>query len=212
LETEFRNDLGLVFLIAESTPRQSDETPLEQYIADYVFRLAYKETPGGRRIRTWDIVKSHGTNLAAGEHTWELFTRATADGVFFDKQLSAYVRNYLGRTADDAGPSPWPATIVIYPQWSIYISKPADSTAEAESLSEDTAASPIWSGTPGLDEMLLGETEYWIRADKWSQTAQGSTWCRGRCEGETTLLLGASETTKTWISIQFLAGYLHSDR
>lgn len=240
LNSEFGEDLGLVFLITESSSGQSDETPLEQYVADYVFRLGYKELPGGRRIRTWDIVKSHGTYMAAGKHTWDFFTQATADTVFYNSDLKNYVWGFRekgqpsqveGKTSEKKSPdgeteqekndvdthvkgsekqnsnSQNPATIVIYPQWSTYLAIPH----QVGTHSNATSQKRIWSGTPGLDELLEGDTEYWSRPDKWFQKNIGAKWSPGLRPGETSLMLGSSGTGKTWLLIQFLLGNLHDD-
>lgn len=233
LETEFGDDLALTFLITESTSSSENDTPLEQYVADYVIELGYKEVTGGRRIRTWDIVKSHGTYMVPGKHTWEFFTKATFRGVFVERSLQEYVTNFEGQRLSSsraiAGgedsedfPTATPvsgdlnqsdsdapnfATIIIYPQWTTYL--PERSEVKMRSL--QPASNFVWSGTPGLDEMLMGDAEYWSRPDKWSQTSKRASWKPGLRPGETTLLLGSSGTLKTWLSIQFLAGNLHKD-
>ncbi|MDB5341888.1 MAG: putative circadian clock protein KaiC [Schlesneria sp.] len=244
LETEFDKDLGLVFLITESSTGRCDDTPLEQYVADYVFRLGYREAPGGRRVRTWDIVKSHGTYMAAGEHTWDFYTAATDESLFFDSDLRRYLWEYremqlgaardvsLNSSAEYLSPGqisadavqrrfpperprsqlPHAATIVIYPQWSTYLeSARADPVEAGPPPTPESSHNYIWSGTPGLDELLQGDTEYWSRPDKWAQRYDGASWTPGLRQGETTLLLGSSGTLKSWISIQFLAGNIHED-
>lgn len=254
LQAEFGDNLGLVFLITESTPRQSDEAPLEQYVADYVFRLGYKDIPGGRRLRTWEVVKSHGTYMETGEHTWDLFTAATSNR-FHDEGLRAYIQEYRDRKgkastqtpsndknnisaeahntvesvaltthiaigepkvgfSDSLKQSATPsATIVIYPQWSTYLrsGSPIRKSSSREAEIENSQSDLVWSGTPGLDELLRGDTDYWGRPDLWSQIYTGAKWKPGLQPGETTLFLGESGTLKSWICLQFLAANLHSD-
>lgn len=214
LEALFQDDLALVFLITETNSVDNYEIPLEQYVADYVIRFGQKEVAGGRRLRTWDVVKSHGTYMEAGEHTWDFFTEANEESIFQDRELRDYVWGYdaelcMCPTLAVSRNKQKSATIVIYPQWATYLK---DRTASpGDHRPTPTSPSWIWSGTPGLDEMLTGDSEYWSRPDKWAQRNKGATWTPGLCKGETTLLLGASGTMKTWLSIQFLAGQRNSD-
>lgn len=206
IRLEFPTQLELMCLTNERTLAESQAISPSQYIADYVFRLGYHDTATGRRIRTWETVKSHGTYMVPGVHTWAIVSKDTVDVTFSSDQMRENAAKLAklpehnpcdphSKTLRDTPVTGEYATIAVFPQVSNHLI--ATGTI---GISEEI----IWSGSPGLDELLIGDSEYWSRADLWSQTNDDSRWSPGLVEGGTSLLLGSSGTGKTLMLCQFL--------
>lgn len=139
-----REHLALIFFLSEESSGVDSSTVLiEEYVVHFVFRLRLKDTGLGRRLRTLEIVKSHGMPLHIGEHTWSILTNGhSVENVLSLLDLQKYVQRLaLGPCAE-------------------------------EPSAQGSQADQEWgvTGTPGLDEMLnftqpeneLKGHEYWI--------------------------------------------------
>jgi len=142
--------------------------------------------------------------MVPGIHTWAIASNLTNKETFGSKSMQQFVAALAAKPGRSgaAGNVVSPcqhrksyATITLFPQVSSHLNSKIAPHAKSEM---------IWSGTPGLDELILGDAEYWSRADLWSQTSINSKWKCGVAKGGTTLLLGASGTAKTVILTQFL--------
>ncbi len=246
--TTLGDRLALALLTAETPAVPPTEVVAEEYVADFVFKLKLSDTGSGRRLRTWEVTKSHGAYTALGQHTWAMISEKTSPFVIFDDSLRGFIKDLAQfpqmRTGDKPltdpdrrnqfeagwevltgplsesglesldeawrdkwnkvkggldGGGDWGA-VVVFPRAGAQLLPVRTSPA-------GTSAVPAkrWSGIPGLDEMLLGDSEYWTRADKWLATdLQQPIWQPGLFERSTTLLLGPSGTGKTIMCFQFL--------
>ena len=88
LTTVFGEDqLALTFFISEESKEESRSTSVEDYVVDFVFRLGMNKTAGGRRLRVFEVIKSHGAHLHQGMHTWAMITKEGAKGVLSQTEL-----------------------------------------------------------------------------------------------------------------------------
>jgi len=80
-----KGNLALIVLLAEQDHRSQDagitnsptsptEPSVEDYLADVVFRLYVRNLPLGRRSRVLEVVKSQGSIMTLGEHTWQIIS------------------------------------------------------------------------------------------------------------------------------------------
>jgi len=83
LQDRFGDRLALVVLLAEQDHRSQElgitgvpmvptAPSVEDYVADFVFRLYVRSLPLGRRGRVLEVVKSQGADMRLGEHTWHI--------------------------------------------------------------------------------------------------------------------------------------------
>jgi KaiC/GvpD/RAD55 family RecA-like ATPase len=172
--------------------------PGEESVADFVFQLGVTNTGSGRRLRTFEIMKANGANMKLGLHSWSILKRTPAGvrSTVAQKEL----QRWLQRDPDRAG------TIGIFPRAALpaigdlqgWRPRPADITISELCFS---------SGTPGLDEMLKNDRDYWARpAQAVLDPALPRQECAGLNFGSTTLLLGRSGTGKSIACLQFLIG------
>jgi KaiC/GvpD/RAD55 family RecA-like ATPase len=193
--------LALNIMIAEAD--EPDVTPEAEHIADFVLRLSVRDIGFGRRARAVEVVKYlDGTPMLLGSHSWDVLSPASLSHVVASDKLRESIGKYMstdtGTHAADAGR--W-GTILVAP----YPRLPAIGDLQSWHRGDNATASqtPMSTGTPGLDEMLGGDSRYWARPV--SAILDEKELGQGRLyHGSTTLLLGRSGTGKTICCLQFL--------
>jgi KaiC/GvpD/RAD55 family RecA-like ATPase len=213
IEHTLKSKLALNLLIVEGEePEFRGEVPAEEHIADFVFHLKIDDVGDGRRARILDVSKTpDGTSMLLGSHSWYVYTRRLAKSVIAAEDLRdeielAFLDTKGGPFAESKDRF---GTIVVAPYPRLPdIGRLQDWEAKSNrTIGKDS----ISTGTPGLDEMLLGDSDYWARpveqilADHGRKSTFGAPMLKGLYEGSTTLLLGRSGTGKTICCLQFLA-------
>lgn len=208
-------------------------TPEEEYIADFVFRLKVRDIGFGRRAREIEVVKYlDGTPMLQGNHSWEELSPANLNHVVASQGLQESIRKDMEADKRGDGRwgtilvAPYPRLPAIgdlqrgEPDGPTDPGEPGPAGGPASDIVEadvpgrargDGAARrapgsrplKIETGTPGLDEMIGGDSSYWARpvptilAER--ADGKGSLYA-----GSTTLLLGRAGTGKTICCLQFL--------
>lgn len=198
LRSLFGECLMLTLLIAErsSTPPEDPASAVEEYLADFVFRLDLRHLELGRRLRTLDIIKTHGANMTVGQHTWMILTDRgeTSKAVSLTQTLNTKIRD---KAFDEKG------IPINNEKWGAILILPRSRAHTTFSDGEKVGGKQILhAGTPGLDQMLTGEEpEYWLDLVR---SSSGNTAKPGLEAGSITLLVGPPGSGKTGICNQFL--------
>jgi KaiC/GvpD/RAD55 family RecA-like ATPase len=196
--------LGLVILTAEQTV---SEAPAELAMADFVFQVGLRDTGSGRRLRTLEVTKCHGRYVAMGTHSWAVVSSKNPEGVIAQPVLLEHVKKLGKQTQTEPGDGSEPrwGSVVIFPRPRFPpIGREHQQSWDASETDLLLEAKQRQStGTPGLDEMLAGDEQYWSRPVK-----EVILRPPGRCliPGSTTIILGRSGTGKTIALLQFLLG------
>lgn len=215
-----RDNLALVFFLSEEVSGSDSSTVLiEEYVVHFVFRLRLKDTGLGRRLRTIEIVKSHGMPLHIGEHTWAIINSGhSVRNVIACEPLHKYIKQ-----------------CAILPKAqrlkTLAAERRARKKTDLQLLTADEKKSASnenkdgdWTetGIPGLDEMLnFGEPpkgypqnkrsrrgyNYWIQRELGvaHETLVSEQTVLGLSAKSTTVLVGPSGAGKTTMCVQFLA-------
>ncbi len=85
---------------------------IEEYLADIVFRLDVKELAMGRRLRLLEIVKSLGTNMVLGEHTWHICSHESYHDHIIEKHMQKRIKEEATRHRTNKD-NPW-GTVAIF--------------------------------------------------------------------------------------------------
>lgn len=214
-------NLGLTFFISEETFNGPTHSTPDDYVVDFVFRVAQEDTGGGRRLRTLEVIKSHGANMRLGRHTWSIISNDSAELVLANEDLRQAIRGlavganelskFFEKTAQE-GRKPqvqkmneW-GTAVIYAARAF--PKIADSQkVNIEEINGETEKPRISSGIPGLDEMMYPSLspDHWVRQEL-GLTYQSHDPKQGLLLGSTTLISGSAGAGKTNMCLQFLLG------
>jgi KaiC/GvpD/RAD55 family RecA-like ATPase len=224
--------LCLTLLISSTL---AEAAAAEEDIATHVFRLRLEET-GSRWSRVFDIRKApDAAPLLRGEHTWEVLTPVTLDEVVAFADLQSEIKKWQADPKQDADqpdaettPKRW-ATLAIIPHarltpiGRLQDVRPATGEGQLSTANPDIGhnvlfnatviPTRLFTGVPGLDEMIRGDTDFWARpidrfhqsdpkrgADRWKKTG-------GLYSGSATFLLGRSGTGKTNACLQFLTAH-----
>lgn len=214
---ETGSELALTMFLAERAPGQPPDrsTLVEEYIVDTVFRLDVQEHAMGRRLRTLEILKSQGVNMALGEHSWAMVTNRVPDpldrvhrgdfpGLIFEREFyGRAVREQALHKLDGSGVDrsfvghSW-GTTVIFPR----VRPMGTGASAAANLPTVPKGKPHFraTGTVGLDEMLdwQGGKQFW-----YSAVSEPTPNLRGLKERSVTLLVGPPGTGKTTLLMQF---------
>lgn len=195
---------ALTFFISEENSGPQPAVPVEDYVVDIVFRLYLQDMGFGRRLRSLEMLKSHGTYLSPGEHTWAILAKNGCRFVIYQNDLQQEIERQARRLEvfKAPGKSSW-GTIAIFPR--LVLSPAPELPAGGISASYDERRM-VHSGVPGLDEMLRNDADYWAH-DEADQNiifdpTQGEK--RGLLPGSTSLVLGGAGTGKTTMCLQFL--------
>ncbi|MGA2258519.1 MAG: ATPase domain-containing protein, partial [Thermoguttaceae bacterium] len=215
----FKERLGLLILVAEFPPGHTAGFSAEEHVADVVFQLQSKTIGLGRRRRTLEAVKARSTDMATGLHSWDIVSRYEKS---VDPQEYPFREPRLGLASGDLikhikekavevekedAACDW-CTIAIFPRPHLYPIHHLQGWKKGD-YEPPTQASRIFTGVPGLDEMLRGEVDYWVSPD---ERGSADSELRGRQrprllglrQGSVTLILGKSGTGKTLACLQFL--------
>ncbi|MBN1612759.1 MAG: AAA family ATPase [Polyangiaceae bacterium] len=150
--------LGLLFLLTESDTDRMGEASIEDYLADFVIRLALKPTEPNTVRRVLSVTKSRGANMALGESSWAILEPPPNDEtaaedpwkrvLFLDP---AVVRKEI-KAEVGAG------TIAVFPRPRL---RPIGNVPARSITVPPTKPGPelLPTGVPGLDEMPLGESD-----------------------------------------------------
>jgi KaiC/GvpD/RAD55 family RecA-like ATPase len=204
--------LALILMTAEQDHTEDPsvrQSLVEDFLAGFVIRLAHQPLPLGRTIRTLQILKSQGVHMVPGIHNWSIITGDRYDHYLRTVKLrnEVFQKSVLwnpNATRDDKtliGDDPesdpkthrW-GTVVIF-------ARPKLQHSDLPDKSRSRAAEPFSTGTPGLDEMLIGDQEYWLRPRGASKLEAGR---KALQRGKTTLLAGTVGTGTTRLCLQFL--------
>lgn len=221
-----RDNLGLTIFLAEESSHGGKSVNVEDYVVDFVIRLALDETAGGRRLRSFEVVKSHGAFMRLGVHTWAIVTKGGIASVIASKSLrdgigalalgqtnlSELISTAEGTRGDYEGPeAPLWATALLFVAGALQdIGK-----LQEPQLRQRPEAKVIATGIPGLDQMLrFKEREgsgrmYWMcRELGFDSTRAGElSYCnpKGLAKGSATVIVGQAGAGKTNMCLQFLA-------
>ncbi|NQV27107.1 MAG: AAA family ATPase [Rhodopirellula sp.] len=201
LKSGFPNGrLALTILVSDWVESSPIGSAVEEHLADFVFRFAVQPTGFQRRRRIVEISKSEGASPLLGTHTWELINcqdiRRKIAPSSLKNSILAQIKKY-GSTSENWG------TIAIFPRPNLFPIgllqgwKGLPHEAKQRHYREAT----ITTGTPGLDEMIVGDRKYWARRTILNESPRlsGSLYM-----GSTSIILGKSGTGKTLTAIQFL--------
>ncbi|MDB4265412.1 hypothetical protein N9891_01540 [bacterium] len=230
------DQVALMFLMSENTGLLSQDpkdekmfTPrikVEDYVADYVIQLDTKLFPLGHRMRVLEFLKSQGSHIMLGQHSWMILTHSKKrknppfSRVVVGESLrskivaSTMAINRSPNQPDTQAPYSASGTIVV-------ARRPYVSAGEYKPnyTSEKHRENSLWSGMPGLDEMLSqncgprGRTsfDYWISPAGNDSTVKNNfsyyaeTEYKGSItEGSTTLLVGEPGSGKTSLTLPYL--------
>ena len=192
--------LALSFLVSDWTAGTRVGEAVEEHIADFVFRFNVERSGFERRRRTVEITKSEGAVTLLGTHTWALLTKRNIITQIASRRLR---REIINREKGHDGERPNWGTIAVFPRPSLFpIGKlQLWETLPNEERERREPATRITTGTPGLDEMLTGDTRYWSQRGSSRDEMQLSN---GLYRGSTSIVLGKSGTGKTLSAVQFL--------
>ncbi len=188
-----REHLALVFFLSEETSSADSSTVLiEEYVVHFVFRLRLKDTGLGRRLRTLEVVKSHGVPLHIGEHTWSIITSGhSVENVLSLKELQDHVSDLATRKVAELNAPPSDQNLREWSETGI---------AGLDEMLD-------FGSPPGNEEKFTGQ-KYWIYREL--DVSHDDTLARngGRIQGlradSTTVLIGPSGTGKMTMCRQFL--------
>jgi len=198
-------NLAISILISEE-PKMGPppEVAVEDYVVDFVFRLALKDTGMGRRLRTLEVMKTHGTMMRVGEHTWAILSKEGIKGVVVPPTLQSEIRNLATGGRNEV--QKW-ATIAIFPAASM----PAIGKTPIDKK-PDNSIPTLHTGVPGLDEMLDFKNhmsrQYWIDSelDRYEPTSN-PPYVLGLLPDATTVIVGQAGSGKTNMCLQFLLAH-----
>jgi len=216
--------LALTLFIWEAPSNEYAEPDIEDYVVDFVFRLGVKDTGGGRRLRTFEVIKSHGAHLRLGEHTWAIITNESASALLTQPELQEVIAKMAtGRLRLEEIHDSTVEQYVHAPpgdrRWAtaaIFASRALSPIGKFDRPSRwQTDPEELLTGVPGLDQMLRFQDKdvdglsYWTRRELGLTTRENEPAKGGLKPGSTTLIVGQAGAGKTNISIQFLlADYL----
>jgi KaiC/GvpD/RAD55 family RecA-like ATPase len=200
-------------------PPQEENRVDREGVADFAFHFGFRDTGGGRVTRSLIVRKSppHAP-LAAGEHSWEIVHPGNLREVFAPQTLrdEIWKRTPHDRTGNKE--LRWGVATVI-PHILLPETGALQTWKDLNPTVETSEEKRIGTGIPGLDEMLIGDREYWAkptdylltrRLPKPGEHAAGPT--RGLFPGSVTFLIGRAGTGKSNCSIQFLLAHPHPKR
>ena len=209
-----KGKLALIIMTAEQDLPDDPENRvslIEDYLARIVIRLAHKPLPLGRTSRTMEVVKSQGVHMVPGIHTWDIITADRHEHHFRTTELQAEVRAHaLGldpkdpeKAGKDAPAEPDNKSVA---KWGTiaFFARPRilHRTSKHSPDKRGEGSDYLSTGIPGLDEILMGNQEYWLRSKGVGRDGSKSAPALGR--GKTTLLAGTVGTGTTKLSLQFL--------
>lgn len=206
--------LALCILTADVGENANDLAVAEdETVADFVFRLGFRDTGGGRLSRELNVRKCpESAPMLLGKHSWEVLTPANLKEVFAYEGQRENRRKMLEDPRNDSEKVGWVeerkgawGTVAIIPHPRL----PAIGNLqdwEGGDNATGSRRSPLFSGVPGLDEMLAGDGDYWARSTQQILAASNDEG-RGLYPGSTTFLLGRAGTGKTICSLQFLLAH-----
>jgi KaiC/GvpD/RAD55 family RecA-like ATPase len=208
-------NLALILMTAEQDHTEEPgerHSLVEDYLAGIVIRLAHQPLPLGRTTRTLEILKSQGVHMVPGIHTWTIITNDRYDHHLRTNELRHEVISNALLWKDGKGPDTkdllelmktneskrairW-GTVVIFGRPKLQHPDLPDHQVQ------DNEKDYLSTGTPGLDEILTGEQEYWLRSTG-TRKKDGAPGTALR-KGKTTLLAGTVGTGTTKLCLQFL--------
>ncbi|QIF00349.1 hypothetical protein G5S37_02005 [Roseimicrobium sp. ORNL1] len=218
-----QQNLGLMILLAEQPEPESALAPLssgvENFVADFVFRLGAPSLPLGMKLRTLEVTKSQGANIMIGVHSWAIVTDDNFEPTIVGKALRRSLVKSILETEFDSDFTPEKlkgaslpegldrlqfGTVMIFPRPHLrHLNESGDKSPSA--LRE-----LVNSGIAGLDEMLKYRPDYWFLEHDFTNldptryrepSEEGNSALQ---EGSTTLIVGDAGTGKTSLCLEYL--------
>ncbi len=164
--------LGLVFLLSSSVPGLEPIGSAEEEIATFVLRLRSKDLDG-HRMQVLDVRKSpEAAPMLHGDHSWEVLTPATLKEVIaFDglRKEIEHRQSHPSQSLDSCDSTPPPTlrwgTVAIIPHPRL---APIGELQTWRAVHNSTLNTQerLFTGVPGMDEMLRRDADYWAQPNE----------------------------------------------
>lgn len=209
----------------------SDHPRVGDTVAEFVFRLSFIPSTGGHVNRCLELIKCPiHTPMKMGSHSWRIIYPENSSNEIAPRIIATKVRKNgrlrkKGRIAVFPHLSLPPIGTLQDLHWKPFVKESSPSSNDQSSPSSNNEHSPssqnessrphrLSTGILGLDEMLVGNTDYWaqpmesiLRADAVQSTitdVAGRKVSGGLLGRSSTLLVGPAGSGKSNCCIQFL--------